>query len=271
MSKTTKILDRYLYPDYQDNWDIHLFEERISKYLNPECTVLDLGAGAGKTSLNIRGQASLVCGVDLDERVLQNPYLDEAKIAPAESIPYADNYFDVVICMHVLEHLRNPEIVFKEAYRVLKPDGLFLIKTPNKFHYAPFLGRATPTRFHKFYNKIRHRDEDDTFPTYYKANSEKQIKRLANSAGFSIKSLEIIEGRPEYLRITWPTYLLGTLYERIVNSTSLMRHFRAVMLVCLYKDKRTHFAEQSAQQKSKIGGISQCVVSVDTRDYSRMV
>jgi len=45
MNKITKTIDKYLYPDYQDCWDISLFSKRIDEYLKPGCKVLDLGAG----------------------------------------------------------------------------------------------------------------------------------------------------------------------------------------------------------------------------------
>lgn len=271
MSKITKFFDKFFYADFQDSWDVSLFRNTILKNLEPFHTVLDLGAGAGITALNIKRNALRICGIDIDERVLTNPTLDEAKIASAESIPYEDNFFDMVICMHVFEHLSEPEKVFREVSRVLKENGLFLIKTPNKFHYAPLLARCTPSWFHKFYNKLRGRDSEDTFATYYKANTESQLKNLAKSTSFNVEQITLIEGRPEYLRITWPTYLLGILYERLVNSTSLLRHFRAVMLACLRKDKCIHSAGQSAQQKSMTGGINQCAVSVDTREHSETV
>jgi hypothetical protein len=46
----------------------------------------------------------------------------------------------------------------------------------------------------------------------------------------SLVSCEMTEGRPEYLRRWWPAYLLGTTYERIVNSTKLFQPFRCVLI-----------------------------------------
>jgi len=235
MGILTKTIDKYIYPDYQDNWDIFLFRDRIKKHLKADSVVLDLGAGAGIIPLDFKGQVLRVCGVDPDQRVLQNPYLDEAKTGCAESIPYDDETFDIVICMHLLEHLCHPQDAFKEIHRVLKPKGSLFIKTTNKYHYVPVLAQITPLCFHKFYNKLRGRETEDTFPTYYRANSERQINRYAESTGFSIESLELIEGRPEYLRLTWPAYLIGSLIEKIVNSTRILRNFRVVMLVTMRK------------------------------------
>ena len=235
MSTLVEKIDKHIYPDYENHWDIRLFREKIIECLTTKSIVLDLGAGASVTGMNLRGKAGRICGIDLDKRIEQNSFLDEAKIASAESIPYADNTFDIAICLHVLEHLKEPAIVFREVNRVLKPGGIFLIRTPNKFHYVPFMGRITPDCFHKTYNKIRGRCEEDTFPTFYRANSRSSIKRLAKKTNFAVEKIELIEGRPEYLRIAWPTYMLGLLYEKIVNSSELFSNLRSVLIARMRK------------------------------------
>jgi len=46
-----------------------------------------------------------------------------------ESIPYPNDYFDYIICSHVLGHVSNEQKAIEEMYRVLKPDGKALIMT----------------------------------------------------------------------------------------------------------------------------------------------
>lgn len=99
----------------------------------------------------------------------------------------------------------------------------------------PIISRLTPTCFHKFYNKLRGRKTIDTFPVAYRLNSSVATKKYAKEAGFSLMQIQLIEGRPEYLRLTTITYLFGFLYERIVNSTALFRPFRCVMIAELRK------------------------------------
>lgn len=45
-------------------------------------------------------------------------------------IPFEANYFDVVLCNHVLEHVRDDIQVMKEFYRVLKPGGWAILQIP---------------------------------------------------------------------------------------------------------------------------------------------
>ena len=134
MSRLTRWMDRVLYPRHTTNWDDQLFREIIATHIRPDSTVLDLGAGAGIVpQMNFRGLASRVCGVDPDPRVAENQYLDEAKVGLGDAIPYPDDTFDVVFADNVLEHLEHPDQVFREVARVLKPGGIFLTKTPNRW------------------------------------------------------------------------------------------------------------------------------------------
>jgi len=229
-------MDRAWYPQHARNWDDELFRHAILKKLESKMAILDLGAGAGIVEqMDFRGHASLVCGVDLDPRVLANPYLDEGRVSDAGEIPYPDVSFDLIFSDNVLEHLANPDQVFFEVARVLRPGGLFLFKTPNKWHYMPNIARLTPLSFHRFINRIRGRAEVDTFPTLYRANSRSAIERLAKETGFVVHSFDLIEGRPEYMRMSMFTYLVGFLYERLVNAVPLLAPLRVLIVGVLQK------------------------------------
>jgi SAM-dependent methyltransferase len=239
MSTLIACIDRALYPSFENNWDDQLFRERILAHLRPESVVLDLGAGAGIIAqMNFRSHVAQICGVDLDPRVVDNPLLDEGRIANVERIPYEDDRFDVVFSDNVLEHLCKPEEVFREVARVLKPGAVFLFKTPNKWHYMPTIAQLTPYGFHQAVNRWRGRAEIDVFPTCYLANTRADIAYLAERSGLQLELVEWIEGRPEYLRITWPTYLLGILYERLVNSSEALALFRILLVGTLRKPPR---------------------------------
>jgi SAM-dependent methyltransferase len=236
VKKLVEAIDRKLYPGIDRNWDDTLFRERILADLCPGGVILDLGAGAGIVhQMDFRGRVAKVCGVDLDPRVTTNPLLDEGRVSDAGRIPYGDATFDLVFSDNVVEHLSEPLEVFREVRRVLKPGGMFLFKTPNKTHYMPLIARMTPHRFHQFVNRLRGRAEVDTFPTCYLANSVGAVRRLAASAGFEVDFVERVEGRPEYLRVTWLTYVLGGAYERIVNSSAVFAPFRILLIAKLRK------------------------------------
>lgn len=238
-------LDRRFYPDVDNNWDDALFRGEILQCLSPDFQILDLGAGAGIVSqMNFRGHVKKVCGVDVDPRVMQNPYVDEAHVADISQLPFADDEFDVVIADNLLEHLAEPENTFSEVFRVLKREGVFLAKTPQKFHYVPLIARLTPLWFHKAVNRRRGRAEVNTYPTLYRANSVKALRKLAQLAGLQIEKIDRVEGRPEYLRLYWPTYLIGVSYERFVNSSRVFAMLRVLLFVKLRKPQRPNDGEE---------------------------
>lgn len=235
MSIVQKI-DQKFYPAFQKNWDDQIFRQRVLAVIGPEQRLMDLGAGAGVVeAMNFRGLAKQVCGVDLDPRVLGNPFLDEGVVSDAGTIPYPDSCFDVVIADNVMEHLDYPENVFDEIFRVLRPGGKLLFKTPNRNHYMPVIARLTPHWFHQWINGLRGRGKTDTFPTRYRCNVPVQVSAFAAHSGLTVDKIELIEGRPEYLRITVPTYLIGLVYERLVNALPMLARFRILLIATLSK------------------------------------
>ena len=135
----------------------------------------------------------------------------------------------------MLEHLDAPEVVFSEIGRVLKPGGVFLAKTPNRYHYVPLIATLTPLWFHKAFNRMRGRESDDTFKTHYKANCVSHLKALCEPNHMALEEALLIEGRPEYLRFFAPFYLFGIAYERLVNRFDSLSHLRVLLMAVAIK------------------------------------
>jgi SAM-dependent methyltransferase len=230
-------LDRQLYPDQERGWDNQRFAGYVRARLAPAHVVLDFGAGRGiHPALDFRGEVAKVVGVDPDPAVLSNDFLDEAKVMHASGeIPYPGASFDLAFCNNVLEHLEDPVRSLLEVRRVLKPGGWFLAKAPNRLHYVALAARVTPQWFHEWINHLRGTSAEDLFPTVYRCNTPERVRRVASTANLRIVDVQLWEGRPEYLRISVPTYLLGAIYERLVNATPRLARLRAVLAVTLQK------------------------------------
>ena len=222
-SPLIRAIDKFFYPGHEDNWDDQLLRQAILSELKPGFHILDLGAGAGIVpQMNYRGLVARVVGVDPDPRVKDNPYLDEAHVGLGNAMPYFPaNTFDLVFSDNVLEHVEKPDTFLEEIHRILKPGGLLITKTPNRRHYMPLIARITPHWFHRLYNRLRGRHSADTFPTLYRLNTRNDQHRYAEGAGLRVKSILGIEGRPEYLRLSFLIYPLGIAYERTVNALGL--------------------------------------------------
>lgn len=229
-------LSERLYRDPLTRDPVKQFVRVLDEYVEPSHEVLDLGAGSGQlNTYALRGRVRRIVGVDLDERVRDNPLLDEGIVAPVESLPLADNSFDLAFSIYVLEHLSDPPAFVGELRRVLRPGGLFLALTPNRYHYVALAASATPTGFHKWYNKRRGRDEEDTFPTCYQLNTRRRLKREFVGGGFMPEELRMVEVQPNYLKFNAAAFLAGTAYERLVNSSDWFAPLR-VNIIAIFRN-----------------------------------
>jgi SAM-dependent methyltransferase len=102
--------------------------------------LLDLGAGFGRLSDEYAafGHVTLVDASPAMiqaalERVGGDPRFTVIQ-AEATDIPMPSGSVDVVVAVRLILHVRNPEAVFAEVARVLRPGGLFILEFPNRNH-----------------------------------------------------------------------------------------------------------------------------------------
>lgn len=204
-----------------------MFKNIIKRHLKNNFEILDIGAGAFSAH-NYKGMVRKVVGIDIRDEVLSNKSLDEACVSSVSNMPFKDEVFDLAFADYVIEHLSDPEECIKEIYRVLKPNGIFIIRTPNVFHYISIISRIVPYRAHGFFADIsKDWKHNSVFKTYYRCNSIWRIKNIFKDSGFVIEELFMVEKEPSYLMRWWPTFIIGLIYERLVNSSNLFRYFRS--------------------------------------------
>ena len=94
--------------------------------------LLDVGCGTGGTLDRLRPFGSVV-GLDVEALALsfcRERGHHQLVQASATSLPFADNTFDVVVALDVLEHLPDDRTAAAEIARVLKPGGLLFASVP---------------------------------------------------------------------------------------------------------------------------------------------
>lgn len=97
---------------------------------------VDLGCGSGEIAFHLAGHMRDVTGVDpepwqrWDEFLALRSnlnYLHEN----AEALSIPPDSVDIVICNQVYEHVRSPQNLIREIYRILKPGGYCYFAGPN--------------------------------------------------------------------------------------------------------------------------------------------
>ena len=227
---------------FYDN-DAHpyrIFDKRVGALLgNGDGTLLD--AGCGRTLPVLRrfvGKAKRLIGVELVE-FTDVPAGMETYNADLAHIPLPDASVDVIMSRSVFEHLTDPESVYREFARVLKPGGRIIFLTANLYDYGTFVARLVPNRLHsKVVKVVEGRAEEDTFPTAYKTNTRADVERLASGVGMKVQSFEYLSQYPNYLMFSGVVFLLGMCYEKVIARFHVLRFLRGWILVTLQKPTR---------------------------------
>ena len=198
--------------------------------------ILEIGAGPSNPTTEMLSRIGQVTGVDVDSEVLDNKGCGRAEVFDGLRLPFPDNSFDACVSNWVLEHVADPETHFEEIARVLRPNGVYCFRTPNLFHYVTLGSRLIPHSLHLLLaNRLRGMaaDAHDPYLTFYRANTTKRLKSLIQRAGLETRLLQLMEPEPSYGRIHATLFYPMMIYERVVNSTSLLENFRVIIFgVC---------------------------------------
>jgi SAM-dependent methyltransferase len=200
--------------------------------------ILEVGAGHSNPTSRFLATLGSLHGIDPDPAVRNNTALTSATVLGSRSYPFADGSFDACVSNYVLEHVADPAAHFAEVSRVLAPGGVYCFRTPNRYHYVTAVAQLTPHWFHVLVaNRLRNSpaEQPDPYPTHYRANSQKDLRRLAAEQGLSVEALTLIEKEPSYGMSSRLLFLAFVAYERLVNATELAANLRVNILGVLRK------------------------------------
>lgn len=120
--------------------------------------LLDLGCGESPYRFLVNEKTTNYFGVDIADAVNFDYQRTDITHFDGKKIPFADTYFDFIICTEVLEHVEDYQTLADEVYRVLKVNGkaLFSIPWSARYHYIPHdYFRYTPTTLKKIFSPYK--------------------------------------------------------------------------------------------------------------------
>lgn len=120
----------------------HLVRYLAAQHIVKGKTVLDIASGSGYGTYSLAKTAKKVYGVDVLADAIryskQNYSRSNIEYLQGDgvAIPLKDNSVDVVVSFETIEHIEDYRMFMDEVRRVLRPDGLFLLSTPNDVEFA---------------------------------------------------------------------------------------------------------------------------------------
>lgn len=234
MSTLSQRLQARFY-DPQDH-PYRVFERQVQAHLKPDSVLMDAGCGRSAPVLKgYIGRAARLIGVELVD-FKDVPEGIETYKTDLANLPLPDASVDLIMSRSVFEHLTDPEAVYRELARVLKPGGRILFLTANMWDYGTQVARLVPNRFHARVVKMTEgRKEEDTFPTAYRTNTRSDVDRLARMAGLRVEGFDYLNQYPNYLMFNGVLFFLGMCYERLTTKMDALKILRGWIMVNLEK------------------------------------
>lgn len=117
--------------------------------------VLDVGCGNGELLVRMRRLGWEVTGIDPDPRAVsaaRQGYELDVQLGTSSNCSLPSGSFDAVTLVHVIEHVADPTALLRECGRLVKPDGVIVVVTPN----VASLGRSLFGRNWRGWEPPRH-------------------------------------------------------------------------------------------------------------------
>lgn len=171
--------------------------------------VLDFGAGRGLFAREIcrLPRVNSVTAADLLE------YSDRASHGALrwvwadlnEPMPFADEAFDVIVALEIIEHLENPRFVAREWYRLLDAGGQLLVSTPNNESWRSILSLLVRGHFIAY--------SPENYPAHISPLLRVDLRRLLAEAGFVDVRFSFTDHGvlPKLTSVTWQRASRGRL------------------------------------------------------------
>lgn len=177
----------------------------LGEYTNQGERVLDMGCANGRFLEVLKDRGVDFFGIDNSERLIeiaQKKYPEaNFQIADALNLPFPDNYFDKVYSISVIHNIPSKELqlqYLKEARRVLKPEGLLILRVWNfwrrkegvrlfiKYVFLKLIGKSK-LDFKDVFLPWKDSGEKILANRYFHCFTKRELEKLIKKAGFKIK------------------------------------------------------------------------------------
>jgi glycosyltransferase involved in cell wall biosynthesis/ubiquinone/menaquinone biosynthesis C-methylase UbiE len=253
----------------------HLHRYTIARELATDKHVLDIASGEGYGSAILAEVAHRVIGVDISKDAIGHANLKykkdnlEFKVGSCSNIPINNASVDLVVSFETIEHHGEHDAMMSEIKRVLRPNGVLIISSPDKHEYSEI-----PRYNNPFHVKELYRQEFEKLMTshfkYVTMYGQRvtygsmilQEEKIGDVASFNRENsrIKVTKGlaRPVYLIAvasdgTVPRVTSGV-FEQPINESEIVRSWEG-----LVRERDKHLAAL----KSEVASLKQALIKRD--------
>ena len=193
--------------------------------------ILDLGSGRGKFLIEVVQRGGVVIGLEKNPSYIKksqnNAHSSGVKISVTkgvgERLSYENNSFGFVNMSEIIEHVKDPQMVMHEVFRVLEPGGMVYLSVPNRFgirdphfhvYFVNWLPRLWSNAYlslmgkHKeYHNRSGHQRLQDMH--YY---TLKSVRRMLNCIGFEVTDIRERRIKKKNMNVILPIYIIARFF-----------------------------------------------------------
>ncbi len=116
----------------------------IKKYAQKGAKILDVGVGMGRLLRQFPDLDRYGMDISFDYLKISRSHGINVCFSMIEDMPYQTDFFDIVVCTDVLEHVFDLYICTQKILSVLKPGGILILRVPYRENLTPYLDESLP-------------------------------------------------------------------------------------------------------------------------------
>lgn len=168
-----------------------VYEAVVGRLVTSETAWLDVGGGKTvfpenpRLARQLAERAQRLVAVDPSENVHRNEIAHERIQSLLEDFKSVPSRFDLATARMVAEHVESPQAFVSALAHLVKPGGLAVVLTVNKWSPITLVSALVPFKLH---HAVKQRlwggKEEDTFPVRYLLNTHRDLREAFDRAGF---------------------------------------------------------------------------------------
>jgi 2-polyprenyl-3-methyl-5-hydroxy-6-metoxy-1,4-benzoquinol methylase len=156
-----------------------LDRESHQRNLKPNI-IVDVGCGRGNLYSYVKAKCDRYVGVDVVKYEEFPPSLEFKSVnLDSGKVDLPENFADVICSVETIEHLENPRVFVRELVRLVKPNGLIVVTTPNQLSLLSKLTLILKNQFNAF------QEAAGLYPSHITALLEIDLIRIFTECGLT--------------------------------------------------------------------------------------